>query len=111
MPHALKPPPNNEALILPQLHDTCDIARWVNAPDVVEISDVQTSIDAPCQSHRRQQLVALGLSITAGARDASASPIPHDSGDHRGLERDELVLPAAFVKNAWETKQHVFVNV
>lgn len=103
--------PNIRAAILPELHDTRDIARWVDAPDVVEIADVQASIDAPCQSHRRQQLVALGLPITAGARDASAPPVPHDGGDHRGLERDELVLPAAFVKNAWETKQQLFAGI
>lgn len=100
----LKKIPNNEALILPEFHDTCDIARWVDASDVVKIADIKTSIDAPSQSHWCQQFVALGLSITAGARDASAPPIPHDSGDHRGLERDELVLSTAFVKNAWETK-------
>lgn len=98
-------------MILPELHDTCDIARRVDASDVVEISDVQTSIDAPRQSHWRQQLVALGLPITAGARDASPPPVPHDGGDHRWLEGDELVLPAAFVKNSWETKQQLFVSV
>lgn len=86
--------------VIPELHDTRDIARWVDSSDVVEISDVQTSVDAPCQSHWRQQLVTLGLPITAGAGDASSPPIPHNSGDHRGLERDELVLPATFVKNA-----------
>lgn len=94
-------------MTLPELHDTRDIARWVDASDVVEISDVQTSVDAPSQSHRRQQLVALGLPVAAGTRDASAPPVPHDSGDHRGLQGDELVLPAAFVKNAWEKKTAV----
>lgn len=97
-----KPALINEAL--PELHDTCDISRWVDASDVVEVSDVQTSIDAPRQSHGRQQLVPHGLSVTAGARDAPAPPVPHDGGDHRGLERDELILPAAFVKDTCETK-------
>lgn len=92
-------------MVLPELHDTCDIARWVDAADVVEIPNIQTSVDAPCQSHRRQQLVALGLPVTAGAGDAPAPAVPHDGGDHGGLEGDELVLPAAFVQNAWETKR------
>lgn len=39
---------SNMHLILPQLHDTCDIARWVDAANIVEISNVQTTIDAPC---------------------------------------------------------------
>ena len=98
-------------MISPELHDTCDIARRVDAADVVEISNIETSIDAPCQSHRRQQLVALGLSVAAGAGDASAPAVPHDSGDHRGLEGDELVLPAAFVKNAWGTEQRLLGGV
>lgn len=86
--------------VVPELHNTCDIARWVDASDVVKISNVQAPVDAPRQSHWRQQLVTLGLAITAGARDAPAPPIPHDGGDHRGLEGDELVLPVAFVENA-----------
>lgn len=94
-------------MISPELHDAGDIPRGVDTSDVVEISHVQTSVDAPRQSHRRQQLVALGLPVTAGTRDASAPPVAHDSRDHRRLERDELVLPAAFVENACETKQAV----
>lgn len=92
-------------MILPELHHTRDIARRVDAADVVEISDIKTSINAPCQSHWCQQLVALSLPVAAGARDASAAPVPHDSGDHRRLERDELILPIPFIKNAWETKR------
>lgn len=96
-------------MVLPQLHDTCDIAGRVDAPDVVEISHVQTSIDAPGQSHRRQQLVTLCLAVTAGAGDAPAPPVPHDSGDDGRLEGDELVLPAAFIKDAWQRHEQLFV--
>lgn len=96
--------------LLPELHDARDVAWRVDAADVVEISHVQTPVDAPRESHRRQQLVALGLPVTARTRDASAPAVAHDSGDHRGLQRDELVLPTPFVKNAWETKKHLLFN-
>lgn len=96
--------------ILPELHDTCDIARRIDAADVVEIANIQTPIDAPCQRHRRQQLVALGLPITARAWDASPPPVPHNGGNHTGLKRDELVLSAAFVQNAWEKRGGNYVK-
>lgn len=91
--------------VLPELHDTCDIARWVDASNVVKIANVQAPVDAPCQCHWCQQLVTLGLAVTAGTRDTPAPPITHDSGDHRGLEGDELVLPVAFVEDAWKKKK------
>lgn len=91
--------------VLPELHDTCDIARWVDASDVVKIANVQAPVDAPRQRHRCQQLVTLGLAVTAGARDTPAPPVTHDSGDHRGLEGDELVLSVAFVEDAWKKRR------
>lgn len=89
--------------VLPELHDARDVARWVDASDVVKVANVQASVDAPRQRHRCQQLVTLGLAVTAGAGDTPAPAVPHDGGDHRGLEGDELILPVAFVEDAWET--------
>lgn len=91
-------------MVLPELHDTCDIAGGVDASDIVEISHVEAPIDTPRQSHGRQQFVTLGESITAGAGDAPAPAVPHDSGDNGRLEGDELVLSAAFVKNPCRKK-------
>lgn len=95
-------------MLLPELHDTCHVSRRVDAADEVEIADVEASIDAPGQSDRCQQLVALSLPVTAGTRDAPAPSVPHHRGDHWGLERDELILPAAFVKDAWENSTAVY---
>lgn len=91
-------------MVLPELHDTRDIAGGVDASDIVEISHVEAPIHTPRQSHGRQQFVTLGESITAGAGDAPAPAIPHDGGDNGRLERDKLVLSAAFVKNPCRTK-------
>lgn len=91
-------------MVLPELHDTRDIAGGVDASDIVEISHVEAPIDAPRQSHRRQQFVTLGEPIAAGAGDAPAPAVAHDGGDNGRLERNELVLPAAFVKNPCKTK-------
>lgn len=94
----------------PQLHDAGDVAWWVDAADVVEISHVQASVDAPRQSHRRQQFVAQGLAVAAGARDAPAPAISHHCGNDRRLQRDELVLPAAFVQNTCHTNSRTQVS-
>lgn len=91
-------------MVLPELHDTRDIAGGVDASDIVEISHVEAPVDAPRQSHGRQQLVTLGEPIAAGAGDAPAPAVAHDGGDNGRLEGDELVLPAAFVKNPCKTK-------
>lgn len=99
MQHAVR-----KVSVLPELHDAGDIAGRVDASDVVEISHVEAPIDPPRQSHGRQQFVTLGKSITAGAGDAPAPAVPHDRGDNGRLERDELVLSAAFVKNPCRTK-------
>lgn len=99
--------PADEAALSPELHDARDVARRVDAADVVEIADVQTAVDAPRQSHRRQQLVALGLPVAAGAGDAPAPPVAHDGGDDGRLQGDELVLPAAFVEDPWREETAV----
>lgn len=86
--------------ISPELHDACHVPRGVDPADEIEIANVEAAIDAPGQSNRRQQLVALGLPVTAGAGNAPAPSVPHHGGNHWRLEGDELVLPAAFVQDA-----------
>lgn len=88
----------------PELHDAGHVARRVDAADVVEVSHVQAAVDAPGQGHGRQQLVALRLPVAAGAGDAAAPPVAHDGGDDGRLQGDELVLPAAFVQDAWRQR-------
>lgn len=61
--------------LLPQLHDTGDIPRGEDPPDVVEVSNEDAAICSAGQSQGRQQLVALCLPITAGAGDAAATSI------------------------------------
>lgn len=92
---------------LPELHYTGDVSWREDTTDVVKISHVQTSVDAPGQGHGRQQLIAQSLSVAAGTGDAPAPAIPHDGGDDGRLQWDELVLPTAFVQNTWETEAAV----
>ncbi len=61
--------------LLPQLHDTGNIARGEDPPDVVEVSNEDAAICSTGQSQGRQQFVALRLPITAGAGDATATSI------------------------------------
>lgn len=68
-------------MVLPELHDTRDIAGGIDASDIVEISHEEAPVDAPRQSHRRQQFVTLGESIATGAGDAPAPAVAHDGGD------------------------------
>lgn len=88
----------------PELHNAGDVARRVDAPDVVEIAHVEAAIDAPRQGKGRQQLVAQGLAVAAGARDATAPTVPHHCRDDGRLQRDELVLTAAFEEDTWENR-------
>lgn len=60
---------------LPQLHDTGNIPRGEDPPDVVEVSNKDAAICTTGQSQGRKQLVALCLTITARAGDAAAPSI------------------------------------
>ncbi|MEQ2203554.1 hypothetical protein XENOCAPTIV_000617, partial [Xenoophorus captivus] len=61
--------------LLPQLHDTANIPRGKDPPDVVEVPDKNAAICSTSKGQRRQQFVALCLSITAGAGDAASTTV------------------------------------
>lgn len=86
---------------VPQLHHTGDVPRGEDASDVVEVPDEEAPVGATGQRHGGQQLVALRLAVTAGARDAAAPAVTHDAADHWGLLGDEHVLTIALVQDAW----------
>lgn len=65
---------------LPQLHDTGNIARGKDPPDVIEVSNKNAAICSTGESKGCQQLVALCLSVTAGARDAATATISLEEG-------------------------------
>lgn len=68
-------PPSLPPSALPQLHDTGNIPRGEDPPDVVEVSNKDAAICTTGQSQGRKQLVALCLTITARAGDAAAPSI------------------------------------
>lgn len=61
--------------ILPQLHDTGDIPRGIDPPDVVKVSHENAAISSTRQRQRGQKFVAFCLPITAGAGNATAAAI------------------------------------
>ena len=76
---------------IPELHDAGHIARGEDPPDVVEVSNEDAPLGTAGQGQRGQQLVALGLPVTAGAGDAAPAAVAcrggsaWTRGDGRGL--------------------------
>lgn len=66
--------------ILPQLHDTGDIPRGKDPPDVVKVSHENAAISSTSQRQGGQKFVAFCLPITAGAGNASATAISCNIG-------------------------------
>jgi len=94
----------------PELHDTGDIAWRIDTPDVIEVANIQATVDAPRESNRSQQFVSLRLPITARTGDASAPAIPHYGADNRRKPGEEDILTASLVQNSWKknTNQYSF---
>lgn len=63
------------AKLLPQLHDTGDVARGEDPPDVVKVSNKDAAICSTGESQRGQQLVPFSLSVAAGAGDAPTATV------------------------------------
>lgn len=89
----------------PELHDTGDIAWRIDASDVIEVTNKQAPINAPCESNRSQEFVSLRLPITARTGDASASAIPHYGADDGRKLGEEDVLTVSFIQDPWDTRE------
>lgn len=89
----------------PELHDTGDIAWRIDTSDVIEVANIQATIDAPCESNRSQQFVSLRLPITAWTGDASAPAIPHYGADNGRKLGEEDILTTSLIQNPWDTRE------
>lgn len=70
---------------LPQLQYTSNVPGREDTPDVVKISNKETSINTHCQGYRGQKLISLCQAIAAGTGYASSASIPHNAGYHSWL--------------------------
>lgn len=61
--------------VLPQLHDTGDIPRGKDPPDVVKVSHENAAISSTSQRQGGQKFVAFCLPVAAGAGNATATAI------------------------------------
>lgn len=68
-------PSGGSRSILPQLHDTGDIPRGKDPPDVVKVSHENAAISSTSQRQGGQKFVAFCLPIAAGAGNATATAI------------------------------------
>lgn len=91
------PPPQS----VPQFQDIGDVSGWKYSADVVEVSNIEASVRSTGQGDRGQKFVPISEAIATWARNASPPPVPHYAPYDRGLLRDELVFPVAFVQNTW----------
>lgn len=78
----------NEVLrltFLPQLQYTSNIPGWEDTPNIVKISNKETSIDTHCKCYRGQKLISFCQPVAARAGYASSAPVPHNAGYHSRL--------------------------
>lgn len=93
----------------PELQDADGESVGQNPADVVEITDIHTSIRTAGQSDWSKQFLLHGRAVAVRTRDCSDRPSPHHCGDDQRLLGNKDILSITFMKDTCgrEKKQNI----